>query len=412
MLGRQSFGSNILWNSLGILFYYGCQWLLTVIVVYFREGYLDAGVLSLAMSITNVLGVFAGLNLRNFQVSELDGKFSDGDFVINRVLASIISLIFCISIVVLKEYPKYESTCIIVLMIFRVSEALVDVLHGIDQKSWRLDIAGKSFVLRGFATLFSIGCGMMLNGNLLLTISLMAVLSYLVIFFYDFQQCKEQVRPNLSFTRGNVGALVKIGLPLALYAILLNLISTFPRLQIEEQYGKELLGVFASVATPTVLITQLASFIFSPLMGIFAECRKNCDKKKMYRLLLICVGGIVVIGIVALAVSVILGEWVLVLLFGEPIREYTYLLTPLICAAILTAAIWLLCGLLTVFKDYYVLAILTLVSLIFCMLSASSLIAEKQLLGAALALLGTLILEALLLLIRMFYLLGREKMLI
>ena len=135
-------------------------------------------------------------------------------------------------------------------------------------------------------------------------------------------------------------------------------------------------------------------------------------KKKLYKLLLLCVGGIAVIGIISLIAGRILGKWVLVLLFGESIGDYSYLLTPIICTAILTAAIWLLCGLLTVFKDYYVLAVLTLVSLMFCMLASTPFIAEKQLLGAALALLGALIIEALLLMIRLFYLLRQEKMLV
>lgn len=412
MRSAQSLGSNMAWNSIGLLFYFGCQWLLTVFVVYFKGGYTDAGVLSLAMSLANVLTMVASLNLRTFQVSELEGRFSDGDFLCNRALTSGAALILCIFVVIYKGYSRYEGLCIFAFMLFKVSEALGDVFHGMDQKVWRLDIAGKSFLLRGCVTLLSICCGMLLNGNLLLTIFLMTVLSYLVIFVYDFQQCKKRVQPDFSHHQGRVWALVKIGFPLALYSMLLNLIATYPRFQIEEQYGKELLGIFASIATPTVLITQLASFIFSPLMGVFAECRKEHDRKKLYKLLLLCVGGIAVIGIISLIAGRILGKWVLVLLFGESIGDYSYLLTPIICTAILTAAIWLLCGLLTVFKDYYALAVLTLVSLMFCMLASTPLITEKHLLGAALALLGALIIEALLLIIRLFYLLRREKMLV
>lgn len=111
------------------------------------------------------------------------------------------------------------------------------------------------------------------------------------------------------------------------------------------------LGIFASISTPTVLITQLSSFIFSPLMGAFAECRKNHDKTRLYKLLLICIVGIFGIGIVSLVAGLILGEWALVLLLGESIKEYASLLTPIIGTPVLMAAIWLLCGLLTVFKD-------------------------------------------------------------
>jgi len=408
IMNKKSLGSNLIWNSAGTAFYYGCQWLLTVIVVYSGGGFSDAGILSLSISITNVLGILANLNLRNFQVSELDGKFNDGDFLVNRLVTSGISLILCICVAVCGKYGKYEGVCIVAFMIFKVSEALSDVLHGIDQRAWRLDIAGKSFILRGVAILIAIGCGMLLGGNLLFTICLMAVLTYSIIFFYDFRQCQKQLHPNFSHSKGNVGALIRIGAPLSAYAIFLNLTVTFPRLQIEEQYGKELLGIFSSIATPTVLVTQLSSFVFSPFMGTFAEFRKRHDQKRLYRLLLAVFGSTIVTGALSVIAGRVFGEWALVLLFGESIRQYVYLLIPIIYTAILTAMIWLLCGLLTVFKDYHMLAILTLVPLMICVTSSPFLIASAQLTGAVSALALALIVETLLLLLRFILLLKRE----
>ena len=112
MRSAQSLGSNMAWNSIGLLFYFGCQWLLTVFVVYFKGGYTDAGILSLAMSLANVLTMVASLNLRTFQVSELEGRFSDGDFLCNRALASGAALILCIFVVIYKGYSRYEGLCI------------------------------------------------------------------------------------------------------------------------------------------------------------------------------------------------------------------------------------------------------------------------------------------------------------
>lgn len=401
--------SNVFWNSVGTLFYCGCQWLLTVLVVYFKGGYTDAGVLSLAMSISNVLGIVASLNLRTFQVSELEGRFSDGDFLINRVLASMIALALCICVVTYRGYGGFERLCICLFMVFKISEALADVLHGIDQKAWRLDIAGKSFIMRGFSTLIAMVSGIFFGGSLIITIILMAFFAHLIIFFYDYKQCKRLCCPQFCFNRSNILELVKIGVPLALYAILLNLISIYPRFQIEEQYGKELLGVFSSISTPTVLVTQLASFIFSPLMGVFAEHRKKHDAKRINQLLLMLIGTTSFIGMAAVVMGKWLGEWVLVVLFGESIREYVYLLIPIIFSAILTALIWLLSGLLTVFKDYYMVAVLTAVSLSFCVIIAPKLVAERQLIGTAWTLLSALALETILLLIRLVQLLKQYR---
>lgn len=411
MTNGKSLGSNLIWNSAGTTFYFGCQWLLTVVVVHFSGGYSDAGVLSLAMSISSPLCIVANQNLRTFQVSELEGRFRDGEFLANRVLTSAAALIICAGVIIYKGYDRYAGLCIMVFMLFKVSEALADVFHGMDQRKWRLDIAGKSFFLRGFALLIAMGCGMIFGGSLLLTILIMAISVYLIIFFYDVFQCRNQVKPDLSYRWRRVVMLFKVGIPLALSSLFLNLISTYPRIQIETQYGQESLGIYASISTPTFLITQLSSFIFSPLMGLFAECREKRDKKGLYKLLLISGGGIVIIGAAALVMSNVLGEWVLVRLFGDEIGEYVYLLIPIVYTAILTAIIWLLYGLLTVFDDYKMLTALTLIAWGVCFLISSPWIAVRQLMGAVLALLAALMIEVLLLIMRLVYLLRRERLL-
>lgn len=401
---------NIIWNALGTVFYFACQWLLTIYAVHFSGGYADAGILSLAMSISGPLQIVASLNLRTFQVSELDNRFSDGDFLINRILMSAVSLLLCICTVIYGGYSKYESVCMIIFMVFRISEALADVLHGIDQKAWRLDIAGKSFILRGCAILLAIIGGTLLGKSLSVTILVMTGLVCLIIYFYDYRACQKQACPNFSYKRNNIVDLTRTGIPLALYSIFLTLVSYYPRFQIEKLYGKEILGIFSSITTPTVLVTQLANFIFSPLMGIFAECRKEHDKKRLYRLLSVSFGGTILIGVLAITAGNVLGEWALVLLFGESIRQYAYLLIPIIYTAILTAIIWLLCGLLTVFKDYYALAVLTCVSLSLCLISAPFLISERQLMGAVLTLTMALAAETILLVIRFLYRLKIEHL--
>lgn len=407
----KSLAGNLLWNSFGTVFYFGCQWLLTVFVVHFHGGYSDAGILALALSVSSPLLIVSNLNLRIFQVSEMKGEYSDGDFLANRILASGVSFSICLVFVIYEQYEYYECLCIITFMLYKISESLADVLHGVAQKSWRLDIAGKSFIMRGIVILLSIACGVFLDASLFLIILLLVFCSYPVVLFYDFYQCKKLFNFNLSYQWKNVKSLLKIGTPLATYSVLLNLISIFPRFQIEAQYGKECLGIFASIATPTVLIPQLASLVFNPLMGTFAECRNTQDKTTLWKLLILSIAAIVGVGAIAVIAGNFLGEWTLVLLFGESIRNHAYLLVPIIYTAILTALIWLLCGLLTVFSDYHILAIFTFASFLFCLIFSPSLIAERQLMGVVLVLLLSLLLETLLLSTRLIYLLLREKLL-
>lgn len=399
---------NMLWNSVGSIFYMGCLWLMSVLVVRFSTGFAEAGILSLAMSISTALWGVSTLNLRTFQISELRGEFCDYDFIHSRILTSFLSLAFCIASVLINGYAPYESLCIVVFMAFKLSESFADVLHGVMQKAWRLDIAGKSFVLRGLVVLITFTIGQAAFKNLLFTFLLMASGVYLVILFFDIRICKSEI--GISSVKGKRRAydLIKIGIPLGLYSVIQNLIPIVPRLGIEKLYGAEMLGIFSSIITPTVLIPQLAAFVFNPLMGLFAQRLENQDKKGLYHAITFSLGVMTMIALCAVVSGHFWGEWAMVLLFQESIRPYCYLLLPAIATAILTAFIWFLCGLLTVKKDFYPLAFVSAVSLCLCWAVSKELLCRYGLLGGMIAIVLGLAAETLLLTGRLIFLLHQH----
>ena len=74
---RKQITRNILWNTVGSLFYLGCQWLLSVAIVRLypdeASAYTAAGILSLCTSITGVFFIIALFNVKNYQVADRSG---------------------------------------------------------------------------------------------------------------------------------------------------------------------------------------------------------------------------------------------------------------------------------------------------------------------------------------------------
>ncbi|MEY8232654.1 lipopolysaccharide biosynthesis protein [Oscillospiraceae bacterium 50-16] len=381
----ETIGKSVLWNSVGTLFYCGCQWLLTVLVVRLNDDYSDAGILSLAMSIATPLATVAMLNLRTFQVAHIEDCFSDGDFIFTRIITSLVSLIICIVAVCAGRYTVYTSMCIILFVIYRLSEAIVDVLHGIDQRVWRLDIVGKSFLMRGSIMLAVFVIGEYYFSSLFISIVFMALTVYGVILFYDAPACRKSTQLSLEVNYSHLFPLIKIGVPLGAFSFLLTLLSSIPRLFMEHWHGEDILGVFGAITTITLLVPQLSSFIFNPLIPVFAERWKTSEIKGFNKLLLGSFMAIVLIGIVALISGFFLGEWALCLVFGDSIRPYSYLLCPVIGTAIITACIWLFGNILTILGDYNMLAWLSLVSVTGCLFASIILIPENALSGTILA---------------------------
>ena len=374
---KEPMGKDIIWNAVGTLFYMGCQWLLTVLVVRLNGDYFSAGILTLSMSISTPLITVATLGLRTYQVANMNERFSDGDFFGVRAITSIVSLVICAVIIAVSGYTTYTSWCVMLFVCYRLSEAIVDVLHGIDQCAWRLDIVGKSFLMRGSIMLVAFVIGELLFRSLLLSIILMGVGVYGVILCYDVPSCKKCTQLNLSLDHRNLLPLIGIGVPLGAFTFLVNLMPSIPRFFMERLYGEDVLGVFGSITTITMLIPQLASFIFGPLVPVFAEYWKAHDIKHFNKLFAMCIFAIALIGGVTLVCGYFWGEWGLSLILGDSIRPYSYLLCPVIGTAIITAYISLLGATLIVLGDYSALVWLSTVS-VFVTLAASVLLIQRD----------------------------------
>ena len=76
-----SLKKNMLWNSVGSLMYLGCQWLVTVFVARMATDYESAGVLALAMAISNIFAHIALYRIRTYQVTDVNKSVSAQEYV-------------------------------------------------------------------------------------------------------------------------------------------------------------------------------------------------------------------------------------------------------------------------------------------------------------------------------------------
>ena len=118
----------MLWNTWGSVIYLGVQWLQTVLVARFL-GFEDAGIFSLAMSVTNIFYALSIYGMRNFQISDIDGKYTASNYVFSRVVTGLVSLVLCSIFVVINGYDFKKAICIIVYMIFKLSETILQFGH-------------------------------------------------------------------------------------------------------------------------------------------------------------------------------------------------------------------------------------------------------------------------------------------
>ena len=406
---QPSLKKNMLWNTVGSVFYLACQWLLSVVVV--RVGsYSDAGILSLAMSVTNIFATVALFNVRNFQVSDTDGEFSDGEYVAHRHLTCISSLLLCVIFVIINRYNFLTAASITLYMLLRVVEAYADVYHGVAQKSWRLDIAGKSFIIRGALMIVSFTLMHMFFKNVALSLLVVSLISLIAFIVYDCRAVKGINRISLKVTKATMLSLSLKCLPLLIYGICTNAIVSSSRYLIEMYHGDEVLGYYATISTIAVLVQTLVTLIFTPLIGIFNEAHRDNDKRRFAGLVLKLIGLTVAITGMAMIAIFLLGDFAMKLLFGEEILPYTYLLYPAVLSSSLMALVWLFAMLLIVMRDFKTLTSVGAIGLAVSILISVIFIPGNAYDGANAAILISLGIICLAYFIRiLFYLFNNDK---
>lgn len=344
---------NMLWNVIGSVGFIGAQWVMTILIVHLA-GYTEAGYLSLGLSLTNVFTNIAYFCIRNFQVSDSRSKYSTDTYVTHRVVMTVLALGSYTVFVLLNGYSLYLTVFLILFMVYRVSEAVVDVFHGIDQRSWRLDTAGQSFLMRGILTLAAFVIVEKITGNLVITTLFMLAAAYGVILTFDIPRAAKLELFSVRLGKKQWPALVALTrecLPLFIYAICLNAVVPIPRYFLEKLQGSEVLGFYASVAIPASVIQLLASYVFNTFTGLFSEYREKGQKKEFMALFWKLTTAVCAIVVLAVGGSLLLGEWALTLVFDEAIRPYTYLLAPTVVCCGVIAMIWFVGTVLVVLRD-------------------------------------------------------------
>lgn len=382
---------SVLWNTWGSTFYLGCQWLLTVLIARIL-GYKDAGVFSLAMSITNIFYSFAIFGMRNFQISDMTDKYSDGTYIVSRCITGVVAFLGCVAFVLMNNYNTKQISCIVVFMVFRLSEAFFDVLMGIYQKKWRMDYMGKSMTVRGVLMLISFITVMVVTKDLLMSIVCMTISVFAVVIFYDVQNSKRLVDISLNFEQKMLLTLLLECMPLVIFSVISTSIGSVPRFFLEKYSGIEKLGIYASIAMPTLIVQMVATYIFNPMITVFAEKFAKHDKKGFIEAINKCVIAILAVSIVSIIGAKIFGNLGLRILYGKGITKYEYLLLPLVMCAVFTAFTWLLSAILTVIRAFRGLVISNLLSLISCVLASIIIIPRYGMQGTTIAyLIGLLI---------------------
>ena len=352
MITKDYTKSNFVWNAVGNITYMMCQWLITVLVP-ILGGFGDAGILSVAMSVSATCQTIGMFGIRNFQVSDVEGKYHNSCYVGLRAITCGAAMVACLVFSLVSGYHFNQVIAILLFMTFRLAETYSDVLHGIAQKNGRLYIGGISFFIKGVGLLVSFLVAFLLSkNNLNAGLLAMTAFSCATVVLYDLPQVRKIADFRLTDSLGRCGRLALETLPLCIYLFLYSAIFTLPKLILGDVSGESILGAYSSIYAPAMLLQAASTYLYTPFATNFGDLRQKGDKKAFRSLLLKIVIAILIMSAVVLVMALLLGEFALVLVFGEKIRPYAGYLLPILLVNIGCAYFGFFCMLSIVLRAF------------------------------------------------------------
>lgn len=320
-----STAENTLWNLTGCLFYLGCQWLTTVIVVVLSSDYSNSGTLAFAMSIGNMFASLALYKIRTYQVSDIANEHASGGYVAFRFATIAVSFVFLSLYLVAMAPGSAMIASTLVFLLFKADETFVDVLYGVDQKYGRMDYIGKSQLIRGVATLVGFSGGLTLTGSVPGAIAGMTVLCFANTLLFDVRHARrlDSIIPH--FNKADLESLAKA----CFLPTVANFCATSIVSVVRQRYGliagDDMLGIYASIATPAVLIQAGAAYLYTPLIGKMATALYAKGKREFRNVFLSVLLTVIAIMVIGTSVLSLVGDRALVLVFGKGLAPYTWI---------------------------------------------------------------------------------------
>ena len=377
------------WNILGSLASAAMSTLLLLSVARLLDSY-NADVFSIAYAVGNLLITVATFQVRDFQATDIKENFSFNKYFYARTLTVLNIMLVAVGSGFIHGYDAYKSLCVLLICFYRSSDALSDVFQGMFQQHERLDIAGKSLFFRNGFIFLGFTIALLLTHELLLSLIIMNVLSFVFVFGFDFLLSRYFSKIKaFHFSFKQVRGLLIESSPLFINAFMLVSIYNQPKYALDNLFERGLLEVgiqtdFNILFMP-VFAMNLTMIFFRPMMtqmAIFLE-KKEYESFVQYRRKLLQM--LVIISFLILAVVSVIGVPILNIVYSTNLNKFIFAFIILIVGGIASTFATVCDNILTVLRKQKLLVISFASGFCVSYLSANPLVEHYGIYGASIS---------------------------
>lgn len=290
----------------------------------------EAGVFTYAYSLICLFFILATFYNRVYQISKSD-KFSSKDFILYRVLSSILTVIIVFLFSIINGYNLFKLSVIMLICLFRMIEAISDAVYGVLQYKGYLYKSGISLSLKGIIGLIGFTLVDYFTKSITLALVSLIILNLAFFYFYDCKNVKEYLSGKVSFN--NILLILKETLPIFIYSFLAMYVANICKYMLDYFDTEEAQNIFGIIFMPSTVIGLCSAYIVVPIITSLNDLLKSKKYKEFNKLvskmMIILVGA----GMVAIIGAYILGIPVLNVLYGMDLSNYKNLLLLVLVGA-------------------------------------------------------------------------------
>lgn len=390
---KKKFLKNFIWNSLGTGIN-SFNSLFFLIIVTRVNDIQTAGIFSIAYATSTILYTLAMYSGRLCQVTDIENKISDKDYIANRALTCILMLLGATGFLLIKQYTAFKTTIFALLAIFKGLEAFSDILYGVMQKNELLYKAGQSLSLKGFVGIFAFLIVDLITRNLRWACFAVIIVNLLVLIVYDYILISRKlINKDSKVDRKNVLAILKSEFFVFVNSFAGIYILNAPKYAIDSFLTEDIQAIYGYIMMPATVMTLFTQFIVMPFLGKLKDMYENKQLKEIdkvtFKIKLVVIG----FGGFAVLAAFLLGPEVLGLVYGLDLKAYRMNLCVIIASYIFYAISYINLVTLTTIRHTFVQFVIYIISMVIACIGANVLVKNFGINGATFSCTTTLALQ-------------------
>ena len=401
--------SEIIWNTLGSF----VESLLSAVLLMFctrLNGTEIAGMFSISFATATILNAIGDFGIRIYQVTDTNRKYKFGDYLLARVFVVITMVIIGILFVNISGYTAEKLWICIALIMFKVIDNLSETYQGEFQLRNRLDLGGKSMVIRVSSSLIVFFIKDVITKNVIFSCITFVLTNLTLFLLWDVRILSKFQKLEIKYDKNNIKEILLDCLPLAISTGLSLYIINATKYAIDNFGDYTMQTYFNVIYMPTFVINLVSAFVIKPFLKPFGDLWNSKEYLKFIKsislIILILAGATICIDIAC----ALLGVPVLSFIYGIDLSPYKMEMILLVISGFFYASATVMLYALSTIRKQKLTTIAYIITSVIALIASNICVNKWQMKGAIVSNMITTVTLFVLLVIFFLYELKKSKM--